>query len=153
MTTTNIAALPDDLAERLLAELAPVEPPRRLALRERLLARVRDSEPPTLTVAHDEGRWRKIGPGVEMKVLRRDDDSESILVRLEPGAELPRHGHTSDEECLVLEGEITLAGRLHRAGDYHLARRGSVHETAHSPSGVLMLVRGANSATHTVDLR
>lgn len=133
----------DRLAASFAAGLAPVEPGAQA--RERmafgLMARVRAARAGFHTVHARDGEWVGLFPGVELKLLREDAQSRSFLVRMAPGSELPGHAHPADEECLVLEGEVTLSGVLCRAGDYQLAPAGRDHDVVRSEPGCLLFVR------------
>ena len=141
------------LAEALLEAQAPVwpAPERAAALRKRVLdlvqqkslqAGVRDRPAEHRTIRSDEGGWKVLMPGLSMKLLREDETTRSYLLRLAPGARLPAHGHTCDEECMVLEGEVWLGDVHASAGDYHLARRGLPHGELHTETGCLLFLRG-----------
>lgn len=135
-----------DWAARLAMALQPVEPaPERAAhLRARILDQVRaDATPdPHTTLRAKEGRWHTLGPGIDIKLLRREAGSVSYLLRMAAGMRIPAHDHADDEECLVLEGDIWL-GKTHAfAGDYHLARRGIPHGELHTETGCLLFLRG-----------
>ena len=138
-----------DLMEVLLLaqeEVRP-EPERAQGLKARLFERIRAerSPPPSLlTIRADAGEWVRLGPKVEMKILRQDRDSRCFLLRLHPGAVLPPHEHPMDEECFVLEGEAELGGVRVRAGDFHLAPKGVPHGIVRSRTGALLYLRGAN---------
>lgn len=83
-----------------------------------------------------EGVWTEVEP----RILRRDLGDGAYLVRMEPGARAETHRHDADEHCYVLEGDLRVAGRHIRAGDYHRAAAGSVHEVPHSDGGCLLLI-------------
>jgi anti-sigma factor ChrR (cupin superfamily) len=97
----------------------------------------------TRTVRAREGEWIALAPGAWMKPLHLDRarGTRSLLLRLEPGAKLPSHNHVSDEECLVLEGEMIIAGVRFGPGDYHLAPAGIVHGELSSRTGGLVFIR------------
>ena len=134
----------------LLAEaLAPIEPTVevREGLRQRILKQIKPSPAPELrSVLNDGSGWSVFAPKVEIKILRQDAQTTTALLRLEPQAVLPDHGHDEEEECFVIEGEIVLGGRLLRAGDFQLARMGSIHADSYTPTGCIMLVRAATAA-------
>ncbi len=115
-------------------------------LRSRLLSRVREHErgADTATVRPDDGEWEKFSPRIRMKVLRREPDGSSMsyLLKLEPGAFLVPHRHHHDEECVVLEGEVTIGDLRVGPGTYHLAPRGKIHEPIRSEHGAVLYVRG-----------
>jgi quercetin dioxygenase-like cupin family protein len=64
------------------------------------------------------------------------------LVRALPGASLPRHRHSQEEEFIVLEGECYIGTHHLRAGDAHFAAAGSWHDDVTTRTGVLVLIRG-----------
>ncbi len=113
-------------------------------IHSRILASI-DAEP---LVGHalrsDEGDWAPLLPGITIKTLLKDAarGSQTTLWRLQPGACVPPHPHSRDEECLVLEGSIILAGVEYRAGDFVFARAGERHGEISSPNGALFLIRG-----------
>ena len=143
--------LPEDLAAALLEATAPVEPDAAAAKRMRasVLDRVRaENDESTaaalLTVSGEAGDWIETGPGNSIKILRTDDETMSMLVRLGPGATFPRHYHPEDEETYVIEGE-TWFGDIHLvAGDYHLAPKGTTHGEVRTETGCVLLIRKAS---------
>ena len=138
--------------ERRLAPLAdgvpPAEPP--AGLWSKIESRL-DPEPEptypklpgTTTVHADEGAWKPVAEGVDMKLLWIDDvrGSQSFLLRLAPGTALPGHAHRLYEECLVMEGGIEIGPMKLRSGDYHLAHPGVPHPAITSAEGGLLFVR------------
>ena len=79
-------------------------------------------------------------PGVERKVLLKDEDSGLLtaLFRWAPGAELPLHEHTEIEQTYVLEGRLEDEEGVALAGQYVWRPQGSRH-VARAPEGALML--------------
>jgi len=118
-------------------------------IRERVFKRIRSTRDLT-TIQAAEGEWAPFSPKVSIKVLRRDVDTQSYLLRLEPGAVLLPHVHDHDEECMVLEGEVRIGDLVVRQGAYHLAPRGVVHEPIVSEGGALLFLRGAIPAASQV---
>jgi anti-sigma factor ChrR (cupin superfamily) len=143
---THTDCLTPDLAATLAASLDPIAPPpeRAASMRRRLLQRARAAAQPDphLTLRADEGRWRALGTGIDMKVLRRDPDSISYLLRMAAGMRVPAHDHDADEECMVLEGDVWLGATHIFAGDYHLARRGVPHGELRTEGGCVLFLRG-----------
>ena len=134
----------ETLLSRLEREDQPATPPDvwsrvKRALDQETLAS------PFHTVRLDDGEWMSVRPGLERKVLYRDPETgaESYLFRMEPGASIEGHHHASAEECLVLEGDLTIGDLRLNAGDYHMAARGSIHPVLRSQGGAVMFVRGA----------
>jgi len=125
----------------LIPELAPPDD-----MRRRMLSGIMNNiEPKSMQVVRQgDGQWHDILPGVSIKILREDrsDNSQTTLWRLQPGASVPRHHHSRDEECLVLEGSILDAGTEYFPGDYLLSPAGVPHEHFTAPNGALFLIRG-----------
>ena len=130
-----------DVLSKLLEATAPVAPP--TGLRERVLARAQADRDSYVTVRGDRNTWRALSPGVEFKILLFDTQShsKSFLLRAAAGSRFPGHAHQFFEECLVLEGELSI-GDIHlRAGDFHGASIQATHGEAHTQNGVLVYLR------------
>jgi quercetin dioxygenase-like cupin family protein len=97
-------------------------------------------------LARDEAGFQPLRvAGVSMRVLHRDDAAgyATVLVRMQPGAAYPAHRHGDDEECYVLEGDLQVGEDCMQAGDYQVARRGSVHPVQSTRSGCLLFLRSS----------
>ena len=130
--------------ERLLEAVAPETPPANL--RAQVLTRVRATATmATHTLRAGDGAWKSVLSGVEVKTLCYDTHARmvSFLLRAQPGASLPAHGHRAFEECLILEGEFTLGDVTLRAGDFVTGHPGEEHPVATTRTGVLVYLRGA----------
>lgn len=101
------------------------------------------SPPNTVTVRAQDGEWRTLAPGVEINLLRIDQAAgfQSFLLRLAPGCQLPAHDHRTLEECLLLEGDISIGDCYYTQGDYHVALPGSRHASISSRQGGLVFIR------------
>ncbi len=150
MTDDDEKVIPDEIASALLTAATPVDPRPDVGARMkgRLLDRVRDnasvSEAELVTVRAETGEWIETGPGNSVKVLRSDDETMSMIVRLAPGTTFPQHYHPVDEETYVIEGE-TWFGDIHLvAGDYHLAPKGTTHGEVRTETGCVLLIRKAS---------
>jgi anti-sigma factor ChrR (cupin superfamily) len=97
--------------------------------------------PPHL-IQREEGEFIALFSGVAIKRLRMDEQTETSLWRLDPGAAIPGHKHHADEECLIVSGSIEYAGRTLQAGDYLGALKDERQETITSIHGALLLIRG-----------
>jgi quercetin dioxygenase-like cupin family protein len=115
----------------------------RESIRRKLFQRIHEGERDFLFVHAQEGTWNKVINGIDFKLLRRDESTRSFMLRMAAHTSLPPHGHPSDEECIVLEGEVWLNGILCKAGDYHLAPSGKPHDWLRSETGCLLFIRGA----------
>jgi len=93
------------------------------------------------TVLAGEGNWEAIAEGAEQKLLWRDGDFISRFVRMAPGTRLPPHAHDGEEECIMLAGEAFFGDILVRAGEFHLALLGSMHQEAVSETGAMVFLR------------
>lgn len=95
-----------------------------------------------LTIRRDEGRWFEVSKGMHVKPVFADPHkgSTSYLVRFEPGAVSPLHRHPQVEECVVIEGDFRVDGKVLGPGDYHCAMAGSIHDRPHTVDGALVLI-------------
>jgi anti-sigma factor ChrR (cupin superfamily) len=134
---TDDPLAPADEAERALATLSlaarPIEPP------QGLWAKIAAELPAEggATARFDEGRWRNLAPGVEIKPLwgRR-----TFLIRCQPGATVPRHRHRSFEHTLILSGDIVAGSGEFGAGDY-LGNPPGWHEAWSTRGGCVALIQ------------
>jgi quercetin dioxygenase-like cupin family protein len=88
-------------------------------------------------------QWSSFLEGADAAVLHAHGDVASMLIRIAPGATLPDHGHSLDEDCFMLDGDMFLGDILMRAGDYQLARAGGCHAGISSDTGGLFYFHGA----------
>ena len=141
--------IPDELLGALLEATKPVDPGTERTqfmlaeIKSRIHQPSEQARPITdlLTVAKKSGEWVEPMPGNQLKMLRSDADTQSFLVRLQPGTRFPAHYHPQDEETLVLEGSVCFGDIKLETGDYHLARMGSSHEEVFSANGCLLFIR------------
>ncbi len=150
MANKKDKTMQDEAISELLMASTPVDPGPEAAgrIKTRLLERVRedssDDASKFVTVADSAGDWLETSPGNSIKILRSDDESMSMLVRLEPGTTFPAHFHPADEETYVVEGE-TWFGDIHlKAGDFHLAPEGTHHGEVRTETGCVLLIRKAS---------
>jgi quercetin dioxygenase-like cupin family protein len=155
MKTKTDSELDSDWMESLTQAMAPIEPSaaRKAVMRDRILKRVAaEKVTPAqshLTVHLSNEGWVDVMPLIKMKTLFESDDGKGVLFRFQPGARLPAHEHSTDEECVVLEGELRIGDEIVRSGDFHLARRGIPHGDLTSPSGALFYIRTGASFKFT----
>lgn len=86
--------------------------------------------------------WADYGPGIRRRVLWSAQGQAAMLYQAEAGAQVPRHQHGHDEECLMLQGELFLDDLLLQTGDYQLAPAGTGHQLTHTDTGVLIYAHG-----------
>ncbi len=98
----------------------------------------------TATFRAEREDWFEVNPLVKCRRLRVDAvaGNQTVLIRALPGACIPRHRHSQDEEFIVLEGECQIGTHCLRAGDANFAMAGSWHDDITTRTGVLVLVRG-----------
>ena len=140
-----LEALDITVAGAVASSLLPTIPAPEVANRMKatLLNRIKSSESSHRFMFADQGDWRTIAEGVQVKVLRQESDSRSVLVKMAANSFLPAHEHDVDEEAIVLEGEVWLEDILCGIGDYHLAHAGSSHREIRTDHGCLLFIRNA----------
>jgi quercetin dioxygenase-like cupin family protein len=138
-------ALDITVAGAVASSLLPTIPAPEVANRMKatLLNRIKTSESSHRFMFANQGDWRTIAEGVQVKVLRQESDSRSVLVKMAANSVLPAHEHDVDEEAIVLEGEVWLEDILCGIGDYHLAHAGSSHREIRTDHGCLLFIRNA----------
>ncbi len=141
-----------DIVAQLGCSVMELEPS--AGTREQLLARIAaESQPeksrsplpsitPFVIVRANEGEWREVAPGAFFKQLFVDRQRETAtwMVKMEPGARLPKHQHPGVEESLVLSGDCWVNGELFNPGDYRCALAGSVDEEVSTLGGTTLLL-------------
>jgi anti-sigma factor ChrR (cupin superfamily) len=121
------------------ASITPVAPPP--GLRQRLLDEIRTA--PKAELRRGAERWRPTEfAGISLCPLHNDKASgrRTFYLRMEPGAVIPSHVHGADEQCLVLEGDISWGGRTYYGGDYFVTGQGSAHPVSSTAGGNLLLI-------------
>jgi anti-sigma factor ChrR (cupin superfamily) len=81
--------------------------------------------------------WEEAAPGIHVKILARDADTDSVsmLVRLDPGTEYPGHTHAGIEELHLLRGILKVDARTLYPGDFIHSEAGSVDHRVWSETG------------------
>ncbi len=159
LSPAEVAALPRQLVDEergaaalLAADVTPIAPPP--GLRDRLMNRVAAYQElqPAAEVRTFDGGWRTTGlPGIDFKPLYHDKISGMFtqLLRMQSGAQYPRHRHHDDEQCLVLEGDVRWGESHYLKGDFVTSKAGTVHPTLETEQGnVLLIISGHNEFVH-----
>jgi anti-sigma factor ChrR (cupin superfamily) len=138
--------------------LGASERPPSAEMRERLLARVAieasqkgryEAEKPPASLPPQfhrvrlaEGKWDQMAEGVFVKTLFVDQNKDTVtsLVRLAPGARLPRHRHLGIEESVVIEGDCRVNGEVLMPGDYRCAMAGTTDGETTTKHGTTFLM-------------
>lgn len=103
---------------------------------------------PGITIVRPEGSfWQPhpVAPGVTIKLLYRDPRSGvyTALVRLAPGAQLPRRRHVAAEEALLVSGIAMVGTHEMRAGEYCRAESETIHEVVTTSTGCTFFLCGS----------
>ena len=112
-------------------------------------AAVGGSQPGLVCVRATARAWRQSGiRGVEISPLLTDPMRQTMtaLVRMAPGAQLPRHRHVTDEQFYMLEGDGHVQGQVLQAGDYYQAAAGTVHDITYTDRGCVFLLLASHVA-------
>lgn len=139
-------ALPDDTLEALASAVTAEEltHAQRAALRQRILARTHAPKPQSGTTVRGESvEWRALWPHVWVRHLRHDQATgmHMFVFRMEAGGVIPGHGHSKEEECLVLEGTVHIDDTELSAGDLQITPAGASHGDITTATGALLMVR------------
>jgi hypothetical protein len=108
-----------------------------------LLYRIQTSESSHRFMFADQGEWRTVAEGVQIKILRQESDSRSALVKMAANSFIPAHQHDFDEVAIMLEGEVWLEDILCGIEDYHLAHACNAHGEIRTDRGCLLFIRSA----------
>jgi hypothetical protein len=94
------------------------------------------------TILDREAGWPDFAPGLQRRVLWQRDGQAALLYFAQAGAQVPRHTHGHDEECLMLQGELLLDDVMLQPGDYQLAPAGTGHHITETDTGVVIYAHG-----------
>ncbi len=101
-----------------------------------------DGEPPPLCIDTARVGFRPSVDGyvgVEFADLVRDDTGSVVLMRLSPGATIPRHDHALGEEFFALSGSLADEGGRYHAAHWVRQPPASVH-SIRSDEGALTFI-------------
>jgi anti-sigma factor ChrR (cupin superfamily) len=139
-----------DATEEIVTMLGYATEPREPSpiLRERIIDAIVEPPSPALrpTYAGEERLWKQHEiPGVSVRPLHVDERAREVvmLVRAEPGARYPGHGHAALEEMFMLEGELRFGATTYGPGDYIRSECGSIHGSSETPGGCMFLLRAS----------
>lgn len=133
--------LNDEISAAIASKMMPTTPAPEVALRikTKLMQRVQaDSHE---FVFANQGEWKTLFDGVQIKLLHKDLATKSFLLKLAANAFIPAHAHSQDEESYVIDGSVYLEGILCHAGDYHYAVAGSQHQEIRTAEGCTLLIK------------
>ena len=86
--------------------------------------------------------WEEAAPGIHVKILARktENDTVSMLVRLNPGTDYPGHKHADIEELHLLHGVLKVDDRTLYPGDFLHNEADSVDHRVWSETGCTCLL-------------
>lgn len=136
LTIEELSALDELIAQ----SIEPVAPP--VSLRARIVGSVHNIPQNSTTVREEEGRWKPVVAGVDMKRLSRDSrrGTVTLLLRFQPGSTLPAHDHKGNEQTYVIEGSCCIGSVGLAKGDFHTVDAGEHHGTVVSEEGCTLLL-------------
>ncbi len=81
--------------------------------------------------------WKDTDDWVEVPELRlrykslpfgiEGDETRAVLVRYDPGSEVPVHHHPTDYCSLVVEGSVEVTRKLHEVGSVRIVKAGTAY--------------------------
>ena len=136
LTADELTAIDELIAQ----SIEPVAPP--VSIRAQILGTIRNVPQNSMTLREEEGRWKPILPGVDMKRLSRDQKrgTVTVLLRFQPGSTLPEHDHHGNEQTYVIEGSCCIGSVGLAKGDFHQVDAGEHHGTVISKEGCTLLL-------------
>ena len=98
--------------------------------------------PGTVTKRAAGANWFEISPGIKGRVLHVDraQNRQYLLIKMALGSSYHTHSHATDEQSLVLEGDLCFGDLKLEAGDFHVATPTSSHPTGRTVNGCLVHV-------------
>jgi anti-sigma factor ChrR (cupin superfamily) len=101
--------------------------------------------PGTITKRAGTGKWIEVYPGLNIKVLNRIEklNRQTIMVRLDAGAEFRSHEHSQDEEIYMISGDLRVGALVLGPGDFHIAHAGRHHPVSTTKTGCVCIISQA----------
>lgn len=122
------------------------------SIKNRLMQRIAaessvpNAQPTQVVSIMRKDAWLSLSKKIQVKVLHDDGVTLSWLLKLLPGGRLPEHDHADGaEECMVLEGQLSINGDMFGCGDYQIAHPASVHYEVSSQDGALVFLKSPSS--------
>ncbi|WP_157381506.1 cupin domain-containing protein [Methylophilus sp. 5] len=143
MTTNKPESLDFDLFIELFEATPALEPApdAKNHIKTKLMQRVAQSRDAQFFVFSEQGHWKSMNHGIQVKILKSDDQAKSFLLKLEQNTIIPYHDHQKNEETFVIDGEVWLDGIHCKNGDYHFAGAGTFHKEIRTESGCTLLIK------------
>jgi anti-sigma factor ChrR (cupin superfamily) len=136
LTLEELSAIDELIAQ----SIEPVAPP--VSVRTQILSGILNVPQNSTTIREEEGRWKPVVAGVDMKRLSKDQrrNTVTLLLRFQPGSTLPEHDHRGNEQTYVVEGSCYIGAVSLTKGDFHHVESGEHHGTVVSNEGCLLLL-------------
>ena len=97
------------------------------------------STPPFVSLLETPAKpeWEEAAPGIHVKILASNAENESVsmLVRLDPGTDYPGHSHAGIEELHLLHGILNVDDRTLYPGDFIHSEAGTIDHRVWSETG------------------
>jgi len=143
MTTNKPESLEFDLFLELFEATPDLAPPANTKdrIKNKLMQRVAQSRDSQFFVFSEQGHWKSIKHGIQIKILKSDAQAKSFLLKLDENTAIPYHDHQKNEETFVIDGEVWLDGIFCKNGDYHFAGAGTFHKEIRTENGCTLLIK------------
>ena len=92
---------------------------------------------------YDDLNWQdanNYADGTKQKILRDENSSKTILLKLPKGFYMAPHSHVTTEQHFVLKGEYISEGKIYGTGSYQIFKASEEHGPFKSKDGALILV-------------
>ena len=96
-----------------------------------------------LYINYDEMEWQDAKgypPGTKIKVLRKQGESQTFLLKLPARFDMESHSHIAAEQHIVLDGEYESNGKRYGRGTYRFIPAKANHGPFISNLGATVLV-------------
>ena len=137
----NAPVLSDEINTAIASNIIPTTPAPEVAQRIKIKLMHRVHADAHQFVFANQGEWKTVFAGVQMKLLHKAGVRKAFLLKLAANASIPAHAHAHDEESFVLQGNVTIEGIMCHAGDYHYALAGSQHQAITTVEGCTLLIK------------
>ena len=96
-----------------------------------------------LSINYEEMEWsdaRGYPTGTKIKVLRKEGESQTFLLKMAAGFDMEAHSHIATEQHFVLDGEYESSAKKYGRGSYRLIPARTNHGPFISKFGATILV-------------
>ena len=113
-------------------------------LKQKVMSRIKSPATSEGIIVHAaQVDWIELNEFLSIKVLTRDvhNKVQTSYWRLQPGAVIPWHSHQNQEDCLVLEGDLSVGEQCLMAGDFNQMDKGTSHGPITTVGGALLYLK------------